>query len=172
MAMADGKKFIGISTRGGVLKTIRFYRSVRAAHISALLEDERYHFVSLDYEDVEILVNEMNAKRPGSVSYWRSINHHFNYKHTAALIAATDAFVTVCQSAAHVSAAMDHPTAVLTPKRPAWRYGLKGKRWYWYPSKNVSLFRAHQDGAWEEPVNKIKDWLETIPVWSGGERDA
>ena len=162
MAMADGKKIIGISTRGGVLKTNRFYRSVKPDHLDDLLQDERYHFVNLDYEEVDVMVNEMNAKRPGSVSYWRSINHHFNYKHTAALIAATDAFVTVCQSAAHLSAAMGHPTAVLTPKRPAWRYGLKGKRWYWYPSKNVSLFRAPEDGAWDEPVANVKDWLEKI----------
>ena len=159
-AQAEGRKIVGISTRGGVLKTNRFYRSVAVEHIEPLLEDERLFFVNIDYEDLEAMVVHVNSKWPNKMAYFRSINHHFNYKHTAALIAATDAFVTVCQSAAHLSAGMGHPTAVLTPKRPAWRYGLTAKRWYWYPGKQIQLFRAPEDGAWETPMGEISKWLE------------
>ena len=138
-ALADGRKIVGLATRGGYLSTNRHYRSMDLSVLRPLLERDDILWVGLDYEDVSDL-----AKGLKHYLWFPSVTFHFDYEHTAALLAATDAVVTVCQSVAHLSAAMGHRTLVLTPSRPAWRYGVKGDRWVWYPGEHAQLYR--QDG--------------------------
>ena len=78
------------------------------------------------------------------------------------MVGATDVLVTFCQSVFHLSAAMNHPTLCLVPKRPAWRYGLKSTKAFWYPGKNIRLFRAVEDGNWEKPINQVQKHLELL----------
>lgn len=141
-ALAGDRRIIGVALRGGTLSTARTYRMLPPAVLEDLFSDPRYLFVSLDYEDVTALGEHITQKYgPGRFVWFPSIVWHWDYAHTAALVKATDATVTVCQSVAHLSAGMGHPTYVMTPSRPAWRYGLSGDQWYWYPHPQARLLR-------------------------------
>src|ERR1044071_5382433 len=124
------------------MSAARTYRILHPQSLHAVLSDPRYLFVSLDYEDMTNLGNYITeAYGPNRFLWYPSICWAWDYKHVAALAKATDAVVTVCQSVAHLSAAMGHPTYVLTPSKPAWRYGLTGETWNWYSHPNARLLR-------------------------------
>jgi tetratricopeptide (TPR) repeat protein len=144
--IAKGRMIIGLATRGGTMQTARLYRLLPLDIIEKLVSDDRYLFVCMDYEDMTPLAEHINAKfGPGRYVWHPSVVWHYDYEHTAALVAATDAVVTVTQTIAHLSASMGHPTFVLTPSRPDWRMGLQGETWYWYPGPNVRLLRQQGD---------------------------
>lgn len=148
-AVADGRKIIGLALRGGTMSTARTYRVMQPDDLKGLFDDERYLFVSLDYEDMtglgEWFTRTYRTSRfefqPPRFLWYPSVCWAWDFEHQAALVAATDAVVTVCQSVAHLSAGMGHPTYVMTPSRPAWRYGLSGEEWFWYPHPNARLLR-------------------------------
>jgi hypothetical protein len=123
--------------------------------------------VSLDYEHVDLQCEEINKKYGEDKIYnFPSITHHFDYQHTQALVMACDAVVTVCQSVAHLSAASGQHTLVLAPRKCAWRYGLKGKEWYWYPGAKTRLFRQTQDDDWSKPIEQL--WQHLTAKVKGG----
>jgi tetratricopeptide (TPR) repeat protein len=152
-AIADGRKIIGLALRGGTMSTARTYRVLQPEVLHELFSDDRYLFVSLDYEDMTGLSEWFTKKyrsprfeiQPPRFVWYPSVCWAWDFEHQAALVAATDAVVTVCQSIAHLSAGMGHPTYVMTPSRPAWRYGLRGESWFWYPHPNARLLRQVGD---------------------------
>lgn len=161
--IAQGRKIIGLATRGGTMSTARLYRMMPTEVLDALLADNRYLLVSLDYEDVSSLGEWIAQKYgPGRFVWYPSIVWHWDYNHTAALVAATDAVVTVTQTIAHLSAAMGHPTYVMTPSRPDWRMGLTGESWIWYPHPNARLLRQIGD-SWAPACQRLSGLLEARP---------
>jgi ADP-heptose:LPS heptosyltransferase len=83
---------------------------------------------------------------------------HWDFDHTAALLAACDLTVTVCQSAAHLSASMGLPTRVLTPIRCAWRYcpiPHEPELWAWYPDPEIRLYRQDDPDSWSGPLGRV-----------------
>lgn len=152
-AIADGRKIIGLALRGGTMSTARTYRVMQPEALKELFDDERYLFVSLDYEDMtglgEWFTRTYRTSRfefkPQRFLWYPSVCWAWDFEHQAALVAATDAVVTVCQSIAHLSAGMGHPTYVMTPSRPAWRYGIRGESWFWYPHPDARLLRQVGD---------------------------
>lgn len=160
LAKAKGRKIIGLATRGGTMSTARLYRVLPQSVIEALFERDDLMFVSLDYEDMSGLASWAHDKYgPDKFLWYPSIVWHWQYEQTAALVAATDAVVTVTQTVAHLSAAMCHPTYVLTPSKPDWRMGLKGERWYWYPNDKVVLLRQ-QGESWGPALSRLSELLE------------
>jgi hypothetical protein len=152
--LAGGRKIIGLATRGGVIRTMRWYRSLDVATLEPLLADKRFMFVSFDYEDVEVQCAQINARYgDGTIYNFPAVTQHWDYEHTAALVAATDAVVTPCQSVAHLSSGMGHPTLVLTPSKPAWRYGCTEERFYWYPGAHATLYRQRGED-WRDAVTR------------------
>jgi len=179
--VARGRKIIGLATRGGTMNTARLYRMMTKDVCEQLFNDDRYLFVSLDYEDVTPLADWVTQKYgPGRFVWHPSIVWHWDYEHTAALIAATDAVVTVTQTVAHLSAAMGHPTYVMTPSRPDWRMGLTGETWNWYPSPNTRLLRQTDcatasgmssgggpqsiESSWQPALSRLFELLEARPL--------
>jgi tetratricopeptide (TPR) repeat protein len=160
LRLANGRKIIGLALNGGTMSTARTYRSMHPDLFDDLFKDDRYFFVSLDYEDMTNHAGHINKKYgEGKYTWFPSVCWAWDYHHQAALVAATDAVITVCQSIAHLSAAMGHPTYVLTPSRPAWRYGLTGEQWNWYPLPNVRLLRQTGDN-WEPAFTALKESLQ------------
>lgn len=161
--MLNGRKLIGLSLRGGSLETARTYRTIEPAMLDPLLKREDLAFVALDYDDVSDVAAWIMATYGRDKYLWiPSITWAWDYHHKAALVGATDAIVTVCQSVAHLSAAMGHPTHVLTPARPAWRYGVRegsGDPWYLYPGGHAILHRQ-QGNDW---TPAIAEALECLP---------
>lgn len=158
LALADGRRIVGFSMRGGVMQTNRLYRSIRPEDLAPLFRREDLMLVALDYEDITRQVEWFANTYGKDRYYWfPSITHGWDWgDHTAALIAACDLTVSVCQSAAHLSAAMGRTTYVLTPSRPAWRYGLTGEEWFPYPAPNVKLLRQ------SETIRNKPDWSPAI----------
>jgi tetratricopeptide (TPR) repeat protein len=158
--IAKGRKIIGLATRGGLMQTARLYRMLPLEIIEQLFDREDCMYVSLDYEDMTPLAEWAASKYGPSKFVWQpSILWQWQYEHTAALVAATDAVVTVPQTVAHLSAAMGHPTYVLTSSRPDWRLGLTGETWYWYPNPNTRLLRQ-QEQSWQPALTRLFELLQ------------
>lgn len=157
--LADGRKIIGLATRGGLMQTARLYRMMPMDVLEQLFADESLMFVSLDYEDMSALAEWAGEKFGPKKFVWQpSIVWNYQYEHTAALVAATDAVVSVPQTVAHLSAAMGHPTYVLTPSRPDWRMGLNGESWYWYSNPSTRLLRQ-QGQSWQPALSRLFELL-------------
>jgi tetratricopeptide (TPR) repeat protein len=163
-AVAEGRPIVGLATRGGVINTARTYRTLGKDDIDRLFKETDALFVSLDYDDMSAFAAYIDEAYPGRYLWQPSIVQHWDYHHVAALIAATDLTVTVCQSAFHMSAGMGHPTVCLTPKRCAWRYATidgQPELSYWYPSEQVRLYRQ-QDDTWTYPVTRAIERIKAI----------
>lgn len=164
--LAEGKKLIGIAFRGGSLKTARTYRIIPPSALDPLLKREDLVFVNLDYEDMTNICEWVTETYgPGKMYWYPSIGWAWDYDHLGALMAACDQIVTVCQSAAHLAAAMGLTTRVLTPSRPAWRYGVRkgsGDPWYWYDSGKAFLHRQQGEGekSWELAIAEINEAIQ------------
>jgi len=158
--MAGDRKIIGLALRGGTMSTARTYRMLPPQVLHAVLSDPRYLFVSLDYEDMTNFGDYMvQTHGPRRFVWYPSVCWAWDYERQAALVKATDAVVTVCQSIAHLSAAMGHPTYVMTPSKPAWRYGLSGEKWIWYGHPNARLLRQHGND-WGPPSSALHEALQ------------
>jgi tetratricopeptide (TPR) repeat protein len=72
----------------------------------------------------------------------------------AALFAACDAVVTVCQTAVHVAGAVGAPVFAMVPSRPSWRYGIEGEDLPWYNS--VRLFRQGPADQWLQVISRVE----------------
>lgn len=156
--IAQGRPIVALATRGGVMQTARQYRTIRAAEIDHLFSNTDCLFVSIDYDDMSGLVEYVDEKHGQGRFHWLpSIVQHWDYDHCAALIAACDMTVTVCQSAAHLSAGLGKPTRVLTPQRCAWRYASvsSSETWYWYPDPAIKLYRQDDPQSWIGPLNRV-----------------
>lgn len=163
-SLAEGRPVVGLATRGGVINTARTYRTLQKDDVDRLFKETDAFFVSLDYDDMAPFTTYIDEAYPGRFLWQPSIVQHYDYHHVAALIAATDLTVTVCQSAFHMSAGMGHPTVCLTPKRCAWRYAPilgRPELSYWYPFDQVKLYRQ-QDDSWTYPITKAIERIKAI----------
>lgn len=157
-AMAQGRKIVGLAMHGGVLTTARQYRTLRQPDIEYLFDNTDCVFVSLDYDDMTPFVLHLSEKYPGRFIWNPAIVQHWDYDHTAALLAATDLNVLVCQSAAHLSAGIGANTRVLAPKRAAWREILipsLGDAWYWWPSETTKMYMQTDADSWKAPLDRV-----------------
>jgi tetratricopeptide (TPR) repeat protein len=75
----------------------------------------------------------------------------------AALFAACDAVVTVCQTAVHVAGAVGAPAFVLVPHKPSWRYGIGSDDIPWYNS--VRMFRQGMAEPWLPVLSRAEQAL-------------
>jgi tetratricopeptide (TPR) repeat protein len=157
-ALAGSRPIVGLATHGGVMQTARGYRTMRIPDAEYLFDNTDALFVSLDYDDMTGFTMHMQEKYgPERFQWFPSIVQHYEYHHLAALIGACDLVVTVCQSAAHMSAGIGKPTRVLTPKRCAWRYAAVAdrERWYWYPDPTIKLYRQDDSLTWKAPLERV-----------------
>jgi tetratricopeptide (TPR) repeat protein len=83
-----------------------------------------------------------------------------DFADTATAIQKMDMMICVETSVAHLSGALGHPTWLLLPKIPDWRWFLDKKNSPWYPS--MKLFRQKNDGHWKDVFLDVKN--ELIPV--------
>ncbi|MEA3360400.1 MAG: hypothetical protein U9R17_13480, partial [Thermodesulfobacteriota bacterium] len=79
---------------------------------------------------------------------------------TAAAITLMDLIISVDTSVGHLSGALAHPTWLLLPFAPDWRWMLKREDTPWYPT--MRLFRQPEPGDWGTVVEKIRRELTQI----------
>ena len=91
----------------------------------------------------------------GLNSQIRDLSIYFeDTRDTAAAISLMDIVISVDTSVAHISGALAHPTWVMLPFAPDWRWMLNRGDSPWYPS--MRLFRQSSAGNWGTVVEKIK----------------
>ncbi len=164
--MAHGRPIVGLATHGGVMTTARQYRTLRMPEIERLIAQTDCLFVGLDYDDMTPLVMYLAEKYPGRYMWPTAICQHWDFEHTAALLAATDLNVVVCQSAAHLSAGIGAETRVLAPKRVAWREiqvpELGRDVWYWWQSPATRLYTQDALDDWSGPLGRVVEEINAL----------
>lgn len=157
--VAAGRPVIALATRGGVLTTARQYRTIRIGDVERLFKETDAVFVCVDYDDMSDFAIQVQEKYgDGRFHWYPAIVQHWDYDHTAALLAACDMTVTVCQSVFHISAGMGLPTRCLVPKRCAWRYApIPGEPElsYWYPGESIKLYRGDTEHGWGSALDRV-----------------
>ena len=155
--LMPGKKYVGFGWTGGIISTQRWYRSAQLPELSPMLLHPDIQPISLQYEDDTMPVQHYLEKTGKLVYRFPGAKEHYDYHHTLAMVAALDCVVTVCQTVAHLSAAAGQQTMVLVPNAPAWRYGLEGTDWFWYP-ENATLHRRPGD-SWAPAIQACTEHL-------------
>lgn len=154
---ARGRKAIGISWKGGSGDTRGDVRSVTLDVLKPILE-QNADFYSLQYTDgASKEVCEFEANTGIHVKHFPQYAETKNYDVTMSMIKSLDLVITVCTSAVHAAGSLGVPCWVLTPSKPAWRYGVKGKGMPWYNS--VELFRQKPGSPWSEVIENVNGRL-------------
>jgi tetratricopeptide (TPR) repeat protein len=81
-------------------------------------------------------------------------DHLGDFSETAALISCLDLVITVDTSIAHLAGALGHPTWILLPHLPDYRWMLNRQDSPWYPT--VRLFRKEGPGGYEGVIQHIR----------------
>ncbi|HZQ71809.1 MAG TPA: tetratricopeptide repeat protein [Burkholderiales bacterium] len=138
---------VGISWRGGVIATGRFKRSMELAVLRPLLEVPGVTWISMQYTKSADEIAQFRKATGIEVLHWQEAIDDF--EEHAALAAALDHRISVCNTLVHLSGAMGLRTWVLSPPATIWPYGL-GTRMPWYPS--VTIYRQRRYKDWSEPI--------------------
>ena len=156
--LPGNKPCIGISWKGGTVDTRSDVRSMDLHTLKPILELDA-DFYSLQYtEGAAKEVCEFEAASGIHIRHFPQYVECKDYDLTMSTIKSMDLVISVCTSAVHAAGALGVPCWVLTPSRPAWRYGVQGRRMPWYNS--VELFRQKQGNAWGFVVEEVKGRLE------------
>ena len=177
-ALGPGPK-IGISWRGGFVRTGQHARSIALAAWQPLVTLQGIHAVSLQYtRDAAAEVASFNAAHGTHIAHWPDGIE--DYEETAALVAALDMVVTVCTAAAHLGGALGRSTWILAPAMASWRYLGSGADLPWYPAARV--FRQTHGADWQEVIDAVARAVAerfglaapvmTLPSAEAGDADA
>lgn len=122
-------KRIGVSWRGGTLKTHEYYRNAPIESWKVLVDSLRakgVEVISLQYGPADEMASILGIEhRNADIADLNSLT---------GLIQSCDVVLSVCNTAIHLAGASGTPCVVVVPQKPAWRYGLKGSHSDWYDS--------------------------------------
>lgn len=152
LAALPGRLKVGISWRGGFVRTGAQARSIDLDAWRPVLSTPGVDFVSLQYtRDAADALAALRHETGIDVHHWQDAID--DYEETASLVAGLDLVITVCTAAAHLSGALGRPTWILAPVTPSWRYLGQGETLPWYPSARV--FRQARGGTWAEVLEQV-----------------
>ncbi len=154
--LGPGRK-LGLSWRGGLVKTGKLRRSLELGQLVPLLRLPGTCFVSLQYGKVSDELAAFERLHGIKLAHWP--NALDDYDETAALVCALDGVVTVCTAIVHLTGALGRPALVMAPFSPEWRYGMAGERMPWYPA--VRILRQTQPGQWSAVLSSVRMTLES-----------
>jgi ADP-heptose:LPS heptosyltransferase len=83
-----------------------------------------------------------------------------DFVETAALIECLDLVITVDTSVAHLAAARGHPTWILLPYTPDYRWLLDRDDSPWYPT--ARLFRQSEKRDYASVLDRVRNELEAL----------
>lgn len=147
--------YVGMSWKGGTEGTRTSLRSLTPLDFLPLSQRRSATWVCLQYGAVQEAVDEA-ARHGYRLAYWpESISDLDEF---AALIAALDLVITVCNTTVHYAGGLGKPVWVLAPSVPEWRYGAKNVTLPWYPSSRI--FRQTALGDWSGVMSVVgQQWL-------------
>jgi tetratricopeptide (TPR) repeat protein len=155
LSEVSSKFKLGIAWRGGLSRTARHQRSINLADLVNAFANEDITLVSLQHGAVEDEIASVNEHAGAGIVHWPALLE--SQDGAAALTAAVDGVVTVCQTQAHLTGAMGVAGCVLVPAFANWRYGLKGELVPWYPS--LLLCRQSALGDWSQALIQASSWV-------------
>ncbi len=148
---------VGISWRGGTLRTRSGLRSLALEQLAPLLDSSGVTFVvlqrGLSADERAALARRSNVFIPEAMA---------DVDELVALMSALDLTISVPSTNVHLAGALGRPIWVLLTHSPEWRYRWQGERMFWYPS--ARLFRQSRPGDWQSVVNRTCGILQQ---WSG-----
>lgn len=150
----NSKPIIPIAWVGGKGKTRQDLRSMNLETMLPILKQDA-NFVSLQYTDCKEEREAFEKAHGIKIHHWQDLVEDFD--ETAALIANADIVISVCMSIIHLSGALNIPCWIMTPKRPAWRYHMKGEKMAWYDS--IKMYRQENSGDWIPVITAISESL-------------
>lgn len=156
------KPKIGLSWIGGHKRTRVEVRSLELERMLPILEAgrDKVDFISLQYTPAEHEIEQFTAKHGIPIHHWPEAVYNQNYGHTAGLVSNLDLVISVCTSVIHLAGAIGVPCWILTPSRPAWRYGLTLSHLPWY-GHTCTLFRQKTDTTdWDPVVTELTESLK------------
>lgn len=150
---------VGLSWRGGTLRTRGHLRSIPVAALAPLANGAMSaSWVSLQYGNVEDDVSQLREML--GMRHWTEVGSDLD--ECAALVAALDLVVTIDTTVAHLAGALGKRTLILLSQAPEWRFGLEGTTMRWYPS--VRLVRQPSPGDWGSVVQAVGERLAREPT--------
>jgi hypothetical protein len=139
---------VGISWRGGTLRTRREVRSIALEHLAPVLGVPGAKFVSLQYADDGSEVSRLRDERGLSLACFPEIDD--DYEQLVGLVGAVDLTISVCTAVVHLAGALGKQVWALVPAVPEWRYMEDGDAMLWYP--HVILRRQQHPEDWTSVV--------------------
>jgi tetratricopeptide (TPR) repeat protein len=158
----DAAPRVGLSWRGGTLRSRGAARSLEPEQLAPLFEVPNLKWVNLQRgASVKELMAALGAVATARLA-WPDVLEDLD--ETAALIGALDLVITVDNTIAQLAGATGRPVWMLLPSAPEWRYGVSRDRMPWYPS--ARLFRQSSPGTWKLAVERTARELCT---WALGQ---
>ncbi|MFH1235392.1 MAG: tetratricopeptide repeat-containing glycosyltransferase family protein [Parcubacteria group bacterium] len=152
----DGRLRVGISWTGGVKPTRKDLRSFKLEALLPILK-QNCDFYSLQYTPESAReVCELEEQRGVRVKHYPNFVECFDYDETINFIASMDLVISVCTTAIHAAGGLGIPVWIMTPSKPAWRYGVTGEN-AWYGSART--FRQKPGETWAPVIYKISEEL-------------
>lgn len=140
----DWSPRIGLSWFGGTMTTHENLRNTLAEYWRQF--QDLGHCISLQYgpreDEAEIIGIPHDADGIKDID------------RLAAMIKSCDLVITVCNTTVHLAGALGVPALVLVPRKPAWRYGLRGEKMVWYESP--VLCRQQPLEPWTSVLGRVK----------------
>lgn len=150
-------RMLGISWRGGLVKTGRMRRSLSLDELAGILKTTDTSFVSLQYGSVNDELEAFQRRHGARIAHYQDAID--DYDEGAALICALDGVISVCTAVVHLTGALGRPALVLAPHSPEWRYGMSGSSMAWYPS--VRVLRQPEPGDWPRVLAELRHILDS-----------
>jgi hypothetical protein len=147
---------VGISWRGGTVKSRQGLRTLGSPELASLLENRTVHFVDLQHDSTGCESGAAEAIAAGRLHHWPDVLA--DYDRTAAMVCALDLVVSVCTALIHLTGALGKPVWIMAPHVPEWRYGLHGESMPWYPSARI--FRQTRLGDWGSVIRRVSVLLD------------
>jgi hypothetical protein len=150
---AFGTFSIGVAWAGAAHHLNDRRRSLPLAVLAPLFSTPGITWFSLQKGPPEQQVADVAAAR----SLIR-LDPQSDFSHTAALIDALDAVISVDTSVAHLAGALGNRLYLLLPFAPDWRWGITGDSTPWYPT--ARLLRQRAIGDWSDVVGRLQDVVD------------
>ena len=152
----EKKPIIGINWQGK-LRTeennhILKGRSMPLEFFSRLTCIDNFKFLSLQHGYGSEQIANCSFKEK-FVDFQGKINESVDFVEKAAIILNCSIIITTDTSIAHLSGACGKKTLLLLKKVPDWRWGIKGKKTFWY--ENMELFRQKEKDNWQEVMDRV-----------------
>ena len=152
------RRKIGLSWKGGTLKTRAALRQLELADFAVLLTDD-FDFVNLQFGSTAEEISRFEQLTGRSLIDFPTAETH-DLHDLAALIQSLDGVLTMQNTNVHLCGALGKTCLAIIPHVAEWRYGTSGNSMAWYDS--VRLIRREAGQSKDVLMDELRRQLTTI----------